>query len=600
MKALLATVISLALTTVVIGNAYYQKKQFYPSIVYLTNSNPSMAVMYLQAFILVLLVGKLLRKIFFGQLRPAEFEHLIERSWYAITETCLAFTVFRDDFNPKFIALFTLLLFLKAFHWLAEDRVDYMERSPVIGWLFHVRILTLLMLLAHADFYFIHHAYQFTASKGPSVQLVFGFEYSILIIMIVNILIKYVLHTIDSRWEAPWESKAAVLLYTELAINFLKVLLYIGFVAVMVRIYTLPLFAFRPMYETMRSFKKAYNDVVLSRRAIRNMNTLYPDATPAELAAADNECIICREEMHTGAKKLPCNHIFHAACLRLWFQRQQTCPTCRLNVLRAPAPEPAAAPAPPAAQPPPPAPGPVPPPFPNMPNLPNMHNMPPPPPMMAWGMPPPPPPRPASLANLTTAELQRMEGNERRNIEARLQLLREIQAMLDASVLLMQQYSTVVANLPQNNATVSTQTDIKIEVVNPPTSASASQAKSEPDVVPTTSSYKPPAVPSTSKADLTDDASMQPDTTTDSTNRKRGKISEMPMRPQSAYMMWLNSAREQIKLDNPGMKINDFAKKAGEIWKSMKDKTKWEEKAAKAKEQYAKDLESHNARESGE
>lgn len=529
MKALLATVISLGLTTVVIGNAYYQKKQFYPSIVYLTNSNPSMAVMYLQAFILVLLVGKLLRKIFFGQLRPAEFEHLIERSWYAITETCLAFTVFRDDFNPKFIALFTLLLFLKAFHWLAEDRVDYMERSPVIGLLFHVRILTLLMLLAHADFYFIHHAYQFTAVKGPSVQLVFGFEYSILIIMIVNILIKYVLHAIDSRWEAPWESKAAVLLYTELAINFLKVLLYIGFVAVMVRIYTLPLFAFRPMYETMRSFKKAYNDVVLSRRAIRNMNTLYPDATPAELAAADNECIICREEMHTGAKKLPCNHIFHAACLRLWFQRQQTCPTCRLNVLRAPAPEAAAgapgpaAPAPPLAglaphaAPAPPPPGPVPPPFPNMP---------PPPPMMAWGMPPPPPPRPASLANLTTAELQRMEGNERRNIEARLQLLREIQAMLDASVLLMQQYSTVVANLPQNNVTVSTQTETRIEELTKET-PSTTQGKSEPDVVPTTSSYKQPSpVPSTSKTIVTEDTSpMQPDTTTPvDTNRDKTDV----------------------------------------------------------------------------
>lgn len=37
-----------------------------------------------------------------------------------------------------------------------------------------------------------------------------------------------------------------------------------------------------------------------------------------------------------GAKKLPCNHIFHATCLRSWFQRQQTCPTCRLEVLRAP------------------------------------------------------------------------------------------------------------------------------------------------------------------------------------------------------------------------------------------------------------------------
>jgi hypothetical protein len=33
------------------------------------------------------------------------------------------------------------------------------------------------------------------------------------------------------------------------------------------------------------------------------MNTLYPDATPEELAAADNVCIICREEMVTGKQK---------------------------------------------------------------------------------------------------------------------------------------------------------------------------------------------------------------------------------------------------------------------------------------------------------
>lgn len=83
-----------------------------------------------------------------------------------------------------------------------------------------------------------------------------------------------------------------------------------------------------------RNFKKALNDVILSRRAIRNMNTLYPDATPEELAASDNICIICREDMVNTSKKLPCGHIFHTACLRSWFQRQQTCPTCRLNILR--------------------------------------------------------------------------------------------------------------------------------------------------------------------------------------------------------------------------------------------------------------------------
>lgn len=117
-----------------------------------------------------------MRKIFFGQLRAAELEHLIERAWYAVTETCLAFTVFRDDLSPKFVALFTLLLFLKCFHWLAEDRVDFMERSPNIPFIFHFRVISLLCLLAFLDIFFVNLAYYSTLTKGASVQLVFGFE----------------------------------------------------------------------------------------------------------------------------------------------------------------------------------------------------------------------------------------------------------------------------------------------------------------------------------------------------------------------------------------------------------------------------------------
>lgn len=44
MRSLGISVLSLILTTIVVANAYYQKKQFYPSVVYITKSNPSMAV----------------------------------------------------------------------------------------------------------------------------------------------------------------------------------------------------------------------------------------------------------------------------------------------------------------------------------------------------------------------------------------------------------------------------------------------------------------------------------------------------------------------------------------------------------------------------
>ncbi|KAM6032522.1 E3 ubiquitin-protein ligase synoviolin isoform 1-T2 [Chlamydotis macqueenii] len=502
---------SLALTTAVVAHAYYLKHQFYPTVVYLTKSSPSMAVLYIQAFVLVFLLGKFMGKVFFGQLRAAEMEHLLERSWYAVTETCLAFTVFRDDFSPRFVALFTLLLFLKCFHWLAEDRVDFMERSPNISWLFHFRIVSLMFLLGILDFLFVNHAYHSILTRGASVQLVFGFEYAILMTMVLTIFIKYVLHSIDLQNENPWDSKAVYMLYTELFTGFIKVLLYMAFMTIMIKVHTFPLFAIRPMYLAMRQFKKAVTDAIMSRRAIRNMNTLYPDATPEELQAVDNVCIICREEMVTGAKRLPCNHIFHTSCLRSWFQRQQTCPTCRMDVLRAslpaqPPPEPPepapAQPQPPQAPQPPNFPQGILPPFPPgmfpfwppvapFPPVPGVQppggaenaapssaaaasaprpgdaagagseaaaasgaapGLPFPPPWMGmpwpplFGFPPMPVP-PAGFAGLTEEELRAMEGQERQGLEARLQCLQNIHTLLDAAMLQINQYLTVLAAL---------------------------------------------------------------------------------------------------------------------------------------------------------
>lgn len=40
----LLTVTSVILTSLTVGNAFFQKKQFYPSVVYITKSSPSMAV----------------------------------------------------------------------------------------------------------------------------------------------------------------------------------------------------------------------------------------------------------------------------------------------------------------------------------------------------------------------------------------------------------------------------------------------------------------------------------------------------------------------------------------------------------------------------
>lgn len=51
------------------------------------------------------------------------------------------------------------------------------------------------------------------------------------------------------------------------------------------------------------------------------------------------------------------------------------------------------------------------------------------------------------------------------------------------------------------------------------------------------------------------------------------EMADRPKRPLSAYMIWLNDQRESIKKENPGIKVTEIAKKGGELWRNLKDKS---------------------------
>uniref|UniRef100_A0AAY5EKA0 FACT complex subunit SSRP1 n=1 Tax=Electrophorus electricus TaxID=8005 RepID=A0AAY5EKA0_ELEEL len=72
--------------------------------------------------------------------------------------------------------------------------------------------------------------------------------------------------------------------------------------------------------------------------------------------------------------------------------------------------------------------------------------------------------------------------------------------------------------------------------------------------------------------------------------RKKAKDAGAPKRPMSAYMLWLNSSRERIKAENPGISVTEISKKAGEMWKQLDRgrREEWEKKAEEAKRQYDK------------
>lgn len=352
-----------------------------------------------------------LQRLLYGPLRPIETEQLYERAWFAVTETCLAMTIFRGELGGWFLVMFISLLVGKVWGWIGEGRVEYLEQQPPANpRLFHIRLAISLVLAVLFNAFMLQYCVNTVIHQArPDMMVMFGFEFAILTILSTSTASRYGIALMEiyvtrqqvrakmeerraeiraARENAiresaragetsppadipnendvneleidvpGWEEKGRWVFYLDLVTDFVKLLVYVIFFAILITFYGLPIHILRDVFVTIRSFVRRILDFLRYRNATRDMNERYPNAT-AEEVAREEVCIICREEMHAvpqapdaageggqqpaagvrrvpdrlRPKKLPCGHILHFACLRSWLERQQNCPTCRRPVI---------------------------------------------------------------------------------------------------------------------------------------------------------------------------------------------------------------------------------------------------------------------------
>lgn len=325
----------------IVLKAFHERANFYSACVHLAQSNACVMILTNFGFFLTLMFGKMIQRIFYGPLRPAEVEHLYEKAWYAITETCLAMTIFRDEFHSGYVMMFTILLFLKCFHWLGSDRVDFMEQTPPDRpYLFHARLASSLISLLALDILLARHCVlTLMQLPKPNMLVMFAFEFAILAVAGSGTLFRYIIAVVEriitirktrqhrerrtrvlqrrvnrgliseeemrdtllEEEEAgevigAWEAKAIWLFNMEIATDLVKLLIYLVFFAIVLMFYGLPLHIVRDVYMTLRSFIGRCRDYIRFKKATTQMNVKFADATPEEIER-ENVCIICRDTM---------------------------------------------------------------------------------------------------------------------------------------------------------------------------------------------------------------------------------------------------------------------------------------------------------------
>lgn len=164
-------------TIMAIYYAFSSRGQFYPAMVYLSTSKICFVLLLNTGLVVMCIMWQLVKRLFLGSLREAEVERLNEQSWREVMEILFAVTIFRQDFSVTFLAMVTALLLIKALHWLAQKRVEYIETTPSVPILSHVRIVSFMGFLLVIDCLFLSSSLKsLIRTRQASVALFFLFE----------------------------------------------------------------------------------------------------------------------------------------------------------------------------------------------------------------------------------------------------------------------------------------------------------------------------------------------------------------------------------------------------------------------------------------
>jgi E3 ubiquitin-protein ligase synoviolin len=326
------------MANIVLARAYYERPNFYSAAVYISQSTGSLMFLVNLMLIVAASFGYGLQRLFYGPLRPIETEQLYDKAWFAVSETLLAMTIFRDDIGLWFFTMFLCLLAGKVWQWIGEGRVEFLEQQPPANpRLFHARLASSLLLSVLFDVYMTQYCVSSILSAArPGVMVMFGFEYVLLATASISTLMRYGLSLVEiaitqrqekardearrvareqarqqaaaEDAEAPaedeededdavdvpgWEEKGRWVFYLDLATDFVKASVYMGFFTVLMTFYGIPIHIMRDLFMSVRSLIKRINDFIQYRNATRDMNTRYPDATGDDLSR-ENICIVCR------------------------------------------------------------------------------------------------------------------------------------------------------------------------------------------------------------------------------------------------------------------------------------------------------------------
>ncbi|RWS29005.1 E3 ubiquitin-protein ligase AMFR-like isoform X1, partial [Leptotrombidium deliense] len=292
------------------------------------------------AYCCLILVGKVIQKLVFGELRVSEQQHVKDRFWnFVFYKFIFIFGVMNVQYMDEVVlwcSWFSVLGFLSLLAQLCKDRFEYLSFSPMTPKWTHFRLILLLLAILASSLSLFIVCILVGIHAGINTFAFMAAECSLVSVRTLYVVVRYAIHLWDLSHETVWENRSAYTYYSELLfelttlmIDFchhLHMLFWGNIILSMASLVILMQLRYL-FYEIKRRIRKHKNYL----QVVRLMEANFPMATLEELQKNSDDCAICWDKMET-ARKLPCCHLFHNSCLRSWLEQDTSCPTCRTSL----------------------------------------------------------------------------------------------------------------------------------------------------------------------------------------------------------------------------------------------------------------------------
>ncbi|SCM07560.1 ERAD-associated E3 ubiquitin-protein ligase HRD1, putative [Plasmodium chabaudi adami] len=318
--------------------AFLKYDEFYSMVIYLSTEKFPKTIIYNFSLMVFILLCKLFLNFFIGELRYLEVEQLMDNARVFIMDTILFLVLSKPTINGKevssiiLIKYLSIIVILKVYHLILYSRVSHIFELGVPRTRVLVKLFIFMVLLSVANLCMFRYFYK-NSLKNSTMYLWLFFESLSIFESCQVSIVKFFINIIDIRSPNGLPNKSTILFFLDIIHDIMSLIIFLVFIFVFIlnNFSNLPLHMTADIIHVIKTLITKFKSFKRYRELTKNIETKFINATEEELKEAGT-CIICRDELKVGSKKLECAHIFHVECLKSWFIQQQTCPICRREI----------------------------------------------------------------------------------------------------------------------------------------------------------------------------------------------------------------------------------------------------------------------------